>query len=181
MKLLTRVAYSLSAAFFALSLAAPASAQESKSAPLAKQLAMALDAAKLDSIAAKDPVSPDVFVAALYFPGIQLLTVSGKYSVPQLLFERLLKKEYRDVYLDLNGAATEKTFIEDPGADGLKAKRENNQPFDQAEVAGKRVMFDGEWKAQKMSDQDYQKAFAVADERYAQLLTALLAQLKKTS
>jgi len=176
-----RVAYGSLAAFIALSFAAPASAQESKSAPLAKQLAAALDAAKLDSIAAKDPATPDVFVAALYFPGMQLLTVSGKYSVPQLLFERLIKKEYRDIYLDLNGAGTEKTFIEDPGADGIKAKRENNQPFDQAEMAGKRARFDGEWKAQKMSEQDYQKAFSAADERYTQILTALLAQLKKTS
>ena len=88
---------------------------------------------------------------------------------------------YRDVYLDLNGAATAKVFIEDPGADGLKAKRESNQPFDQAEVAGKRTMFDGDWKAQKTSEQDYMKAFTTADERYAQILTALLAQLKKSS
>src|SRR4051812_3584805 len=73
-------------------------AQESKSAPLAKQLAAALDAGKLDSIAAKDPAAPDVFVAALYFPGMQLLVVSGKYAVPQLLESRVGRKEYRDVY-----------------------------------------------------------------------------------
>jgi len=181
LKLLTRVASRSLAALVVLCLSASASAQESKSAPLARQLAAALDAAKLDSIAAKDPDAPDVFVAALYFPGMQLLVVSGKYSVPQLLNERLGRKEYRDVYLDLNGAATAKTFIEDPGADGLKAKRENNQPFDQAEVAGKRAMFDGEWKPQKMSEQDYMKAYAAADERYTQILTALLAQLKKSS
>ena len=71
--------------------------------------------------------------------------------------------------------------VEDPGADGLKAKRENNMAFDQAEMAGKRTMFDGDWKAQKLSEQDYTKAFAAADERYAQILAALLAQLKKTS
>ena len=110
---------------------------------------------------------------------MQLLVVSGKYSVPQLLTTRLANKEYRDVYLDLNGAATAKIFIEDPGADGLKAKRESNQPFDQVEMAGKRTMFDGDWKAQKLSEQDYMKAFSTADERYAQILTALLAQLKK--
>lgn len=181
MKLFTRVAFVLLAAVLALSLSAPASAQESKSAPLAKQLAAALDAAKLDSIAAKDPEGTDVFSAALYFPGLQLLVVSGKYSVPQLLVTRLANKEYRDVYLDLNGAATAKVFIEDPGADGLRAKRENNQAFDQAEMAGKRTMFDGDWKAQKLSEADYAKAFAAADERYAQILASLLAQLKKTS
>ena len=181
MKLLTHVAYGLLSGLLALTVATPVSAQESKSAPLAKQLASALDAAKLDSIAAKDPDAPDAFAAALYFPGMQLLVVSGKYSVPQLLNTRLTNKEYRDVYLDLNGAATAKIFIEDPGADGLKAKRESNQPFDQVETAGKRTMFDGDWKTQKLSEQDYMKAFAAADERYAQILTALLAQLKKTS
>lgn len=183
MKSLTRVAHGLLAAFIALSFAWPAAAQEptSKAAPLARQLAAALDAAKLDCIAAKDPDAPDVFVAALYFPGMQLLAVSGTYSAPQLLTARLAKKEYRDVYLDLNGAATARTFIEDPGVDGLKAKRETNQPFDQAEMDGKRTRFDSDWKQQKMSEQDYLKAFSAADDRYAQMLAALLAQLKKTS
>jgi hypothetical protein len=181
LKLLTRVAYGSLVAFIALSFVRPASAQDSKSAPLARQLAAALDAGKLDSIAAKDPDAPDIFVAALYFPGMQLLTVSGKYSVPQLLSDRLAKKEYRDIYLDLNGAATAKIFIEDPAADGLKPKRESNQPFDQVEMAGKRMMFDGDWKQQKMSEQDYLKAFSAADDRYAQMLSALLAQLKKAS
>jgi hypothetical protein len=180
-KLLTHVTFGVLAGLLAVTVAAPASAQDSKSASLAKQLSAALDAAKLDSIAAKDPESPDAFAAALYFPGTQLLVVSGKYSVPQLLTTRLANKEYRDIYLDLNGAATAKIFIEDPGADGLKAKRESNQPFDQTEVAGKRTMFDGDWKAQKLSEQDYMKAFSAADERYAQILAALIAQLKKTS
>jgi hypothetical protein len=171
------------AAVVVLSLSTAASAQESKSAPLAKQLAAALDAAKLDSIAAKDPSAPDIFVAALYFPGVQLLVVSAKYSVPQLLTERLLKKEYRDTYLDLHGASVpaSKVVVEDPGADGLKAKREENQAFDSYEADGKRTMFDGDWKKQKLSEQDYMKAFSAADERYTQILTALIAQLKKTS
>lgn len=181
MKLFMRVAYVSLAAAVALSVARPAAAQDSKSVPLARQLAAALDAAKLDSIAAKDAEGTDGFSAALYFPGMQLLVVSGKYSVPQLLTTRLANKEYRDVYLDLNGAATAKVFIEDPGADGLKARRESNQPFDQAEMAGKRTMFDGDWKAQKLSEQDYAKAFSAADERYAQILAALLAQLKRSS
>ena len=91
---------------------------------------------------------------------MQLLVISGSYSVPQLLTERVGRKEYRDVYLDLNGAsiADTKVFIEDPGADGIKAKREDNQAFDQCEIAGKRTMFNGDWKTQKMSEQDYMKA-----------------------
>ena len=182
MKLLPRVVLCPLVALICLS-PAVASAQESKSAPLAKQLAAALEEAKLDSIAAKDPSAPDAFVAALYFPGMQLLVISGKYSVPQLLTERVGRKEYRDVYLDLNGAsiADTKVFIEDPGADGIKAKREDNQAFDQCEMAGKRTMFNGDWKMQKMSEQDYMKAYSAADDRYSQILTALLAQAKKSS
>ena len=174
----TRVA----AVLVAASIASPAFAQESKSAALAKQLTAALNAGKLDCIAAQDPNAPDIFVAALYFPG-SLLVVSGKYSVPQLLSDRLLKKEYRDVYMDLNGAATAdtKVFIQDPGADGLRAKREENQAFDIVEIAGKQTMFNSDWKGQKLSEQDYMKAFGDADERYAKILTALLAQVKKTS
>ena len=122
MSLMTRVGCGSLVALVVLTLAAAASAQESKSAPLAKELAAALDAAKLDSIAAKDPSAPDLFVAALYFPGTQLLVVSAKYSVPQLLNERLTKREYRDVYLDLNGASVPdtKVFI-----DGQPAKAED--------------------------------------------------------
>jgi len=181
MKLLTRVVMcSLVLVWLA---PAVASAQESKSSSLAKQLAAALDAGKLDSIAAKDPASPDVFAAALYFPGMQLLVISGKYAVPQLLNDRVGRKEYRDVYLDLNGAsaADTKVFIEDPGADGLKAKREENTAFDQCEIGGKRTMFNGDWKMQKLSEDDYMKAYGAADARYSQILTALLAQAKKTS
>ena len=42
-------------------------------------------------------------------------------------------------------------------------------------------MFDGDWKTQQLSEDDYMKAFSAADERYAQILAALLAQAKKTS
>lgn len=170
-------------AVLAISLAATASAQDSKSTSLAKQLAAALDAAKLDSIAAVDPAKPDTFVAALYFANTELLVVSAKYAAPQLLQERLAKKEYRDTYIDLNSASVtdSKMFIEDLGADGLKAKREENQPFDAVESAGKRTAFDGEWKKQKLSEQEYMQAFTNADTRYAELLATLLAQLKKTS
>jgi hypothetical protein len=166
-----------------LGVPSPASAQESKSASLARQLAAVLDAGKLDSVAAKDPSAVDAFCAALYFPGAQLLVVAAKYSVPQLLVERLGKKEYRDTYLDLNGAAVagSKVFIQDGAADGLKPKNADNQAPDIYEAAGKQILFDGDNKKIKMSDQDYQKAFADADERYSQILTALIAQLKKTS
>lgn len=166
-----------------LPLAPAAAAQEGKSVALAKQLSAALDAAKLDAVAAKDASSADTYVAALYFPGAQLLVVSAKYSAPQLLEARLNKKEFRDIYIDLSSASIpeSKMFVQDAGADGIRAKREEGQAFDIVETAGKPMMFDGDWKKQKLSEQDYMKAFTAADDRYAEMLAALLAQLKKTS
>ena len=180
---MTRVGYGSLAIVIVLSQATTAIAQESKSAPLAKQLAEALDAAKLDSIAAADPTQPGTFVAALYFANTQFLVVSAKYAVPQLLTERLTKKEFRDVYIDLNSASIpdSKIFIEDLAADGLKARRDENQPYDTYELAGKRTTFDSDWKKQKLTEQDYMKAFSTADDKYVHILTALLSQLKKTS
>jgi hypothetical protein len=162
--------------------AAPGSAQESKSAPLAKQLIAELDAGKLEAIAAKDPSNQDTYLGALYIKGFQLLVIANKYSVPAALDGRLSKKEYRDLYIDLNSSpANNRVFIEDLGADGLKAKREENQPFDSVEINGGRTMFDSDWKKQKLSEDEYMKTFSAADDRYSQILTALLAQLKKGS
>jgi hypothetical protein len=165
----------------ALVFTSSASAQDSKSAPLAKQLASALDASKSDSIAAKDPANPDTYIGALYFPGFEILVIGGKYSAPALLDARLAKKEYKDVYVELNVAIMPdtKVFIEDMGINGLAPDREENQPFDSIELAGKKTALDGDWRRQKLSEDDYMKAFAAADERYAQMLTALLEQAKK--
>lgn len=168
-----------------LGLFAPqARAQTSKSAPLAKELVAALAAAKLENIAAKDPAAPDIFFAALYMPGLQLLVVSGSYAEPSLLETRIYRKEYRDVYVDLSSASSAATrvLIEDLGSDGVKVKREGKLlPFDSVELGGKRTMFDGDWKKQKLSEEVYMTNFGVADERYAQILTALLAQAKRGS
>ncbi len=156
-------------------------AQDSQSAALAKQLTDLLDAQKLDSIAAKDSSQADVYIAALYFPG-QLMVVSAKYSVPVLLNEKLAKKDYREIYMDLNSASDPKTkcLIMDLGADGLKAKVDGNK-LDTFEVGGKTRSFDGEWKAQKLTEEEYLKGFADADARYVKMLQALIAQLKRTS
>jgi hypothetical protein len=164
-----------------LAFAVAARAQEPKSAALAKQLVLALEAAKLDSVAAKDPANPDTYIGALYIPGAQLLTISAKYTAPMLLDARIGKKEYRDVYIDLNSAGTPgtKVFIEDLGIDGLRARRDDNLAFDSFEASGKRTSFNNDWRGQQLSEQDYMKAFSTADERYSQMLNALLAQLKQ--
>ena len=70
-------------------------------------------------------------------------------------------------------------FVEDLGADGLRAKRSENQPFDSYEAAGKRIAFDGNPSRQRLSEEEYLKTLSAADERYSHMLTALLTQLKK--
>jgi hypothetical protein len=163
-------------------LPAAVQAQESRSAASAKQLAQLLQEKKFDSIAAPHPGAPDMFVAALYFPG-QLLVVWARYTAPTLLNEKITKGEYRDVYVDLNSASVpeSRVLITDFGADGLKAKHEENQPFDQQDVRGKGIRFDGNWYDQKMSEEDYMKVYVEADRAYAEALDALIAQVKKGS
>ena len=172
----------LLAVFMLLVLGGSAMAQDTKSASLAKELAAALDAAKLTAIAAKDPSDPEAFVAAMYFSGSQLLVVGAKYSPAVLLNEKLNKKEYQEIYIDLNsaGVAGSKLFIEDPGADGLKADHKDNEAFDTIERGGKRTNFDDHWrKEQKLSEEQYAKVVADADALYSRLLQALLAQAKR--
>jgi hypothetical protein len=149
----------------------------SKSTALATELTQMLQEQKLDSVAARE--SADQFVSALYFPG-QLLVVGGRYSAPDRLTYLILQKSYKDAYADLSSAAEQssKVFVMDLGANGLKFKRENNN-MDTADVGGKSIAFDGEWKKAKISETDYLKTFETTDERYAQMLQVLLAQLKK--
>ena len=155
----------------------PALAQESKSAALAGELTALLDQMKLDSVAGQ---YADQVVGALYIPGTQLLVVTAKSSAH---FDPMLKqKAYRDVYIDLNGIPdTTKVFIQDLGANGLRFKRENNQPYDSVDVGGKTISFDGDWGKAKISEQEYTKVWQTYDDRYTQILQALIAALKKPS
>ena len=106
--------------------------------------------------------------------------VSGKYAAPPLLNEKIAKKDYRDVYIDLNSAsvAGSKVFVIDLNADGLVAKPGDGQGTDSVEQAGKTMTFDGDWKKAKMSEAEYFKAFADADGAYSRALELLIAQLK---
>ena len=156
-----------------------ASAQESRSAAVAAELTKLLDEMKLDAVAARH--GADQFVAALYFQGSQLLVVGAKYSTPDRITYLIGQKQYRDVYADLSSASEQatKVFVMDLGANGLKFKRENNEPFDTVESSGNSIAFNGE--RGKLSEDDYRKAFATSDEQYATMLQALLAALKKPS
>jgi hypothetical protein len=154
--------------------------QQSKSAALAVELTKLLDANKLDSVAAK---AADQYVGALYIQGTQLLVVQARYTVPERMNQLISTKAYRDAYIDLNSASDLKTkiFISDLGANGLRFKKENNQPSDTVDLPGKSIAFDGEWDKAKISEADYTKTYQSTDEQYSLMLQALIGALKKPS
>jgi hypothetical protein len=172
----------LAVLFAAAALAAPIAAapQDSKSADLVKQLGQLLDEKKLDAIAAADANTPGTFIAALYFPGTQLLAVSAKYSAPQLLTDKLAKKDYRDVYVDLSSASVigSKVFVMDTFADGLVLKPKGDAAPDAVERGTSSTTFDGDFKKAKLSEADYTKSYDEAEAAYVKMLQALIAKLK---
>lgn len=154
-----------------------AAPQGSKSAPLAKQLALLLDASKLDSIAAVDPNG--AFVAALYIPGTQLLVVSGKFQTPESGLYRLQQKEYRELYMDLMGGAVpgSRLVASDVSCDGFAVRPQGDAPADTWERDSKTQAFEGSRKA-KLSDEAYLQVYSEADAEYARLLGLLVTQAK---
>lgn len=173
---------SIVAAVLVLALSGAAAArQDGKSSAAAKQLTQALDAAKLDAIAAPDPSDPSTFVAALYIQGSQLLIVSAKYAAPPLLTAKMKSKEYRDIYMDLSSAsvAGSKVFIIDHECNGLASRPNGDSAADSWEAGTQQVTFDGEWKKAKLTEDAYGKAFSDAEQRYTRILALLTAQVKQ--
>jgi hypothetical protein len=160
-----------------------AAAQEPVSAAPAKELSQLLTSRKLDSIAARMPDSREEFVGALAFPG-QLMVVWAKTTAPEYINEKLIRKEYKEVYIDLNSASVVESrhFVTDLGPDGLRAKPEQKQgPADSHDAGTKSMRFDGSWREDKMSEADYMKAHADADAAYAKAVKALIDEIKKAS
>src|SRR4029453_9289608 len=167
-----------------LALCVPAAlgAQDLKSSDLARQLTQLLDSKKLDTIAVADSQKPGTFVAAMYFPGTQLLVVSAQYAAPALLTELLARKDFRGVYVELSPASVQSSrlFVRDAYANGLMVKPSGEQPADSVETGGKEATFDGGWKKAKITEADYLKSYADADAAYTRVLQSLIAHLKSS-
>ena len=169
--------------FFALTtvFTVGAAAQEPKSAALAKELSQLLTSKKLESIAARMPDSREEFVGALAFPG-QLMVVWAKTTAPSVVNEKLMRKDYKEVYIDLNSASVVESrhFVTDLGPDGLRVKPDQKQgPADSHDLGAKTMRFDGSWREDKMSEADYMKAYGDADAAYAKAIQALIEEIKK--
>jgi hypothetical protein len=172
----------------ALGVAAAASAasaaedgKASKSSVQAAALARQLAQAKLQYIATKDPSDPGRFVAAMHVPGSQLMIVSAKYGAPALLNEKVLLGKFQDAYIDLNSAsdAATRVIVEDLRADGFALTKSKDTLRDSFEANGKRVIFDFDWRKQKLSQAEYFSALEAADAQYARMLELLIAEASK--
>jgi hypothetical protein len=172
------------AATLAVAVAAPARAENAKpskssvqAAALAKQLAQA----KLQYIATKDPTDPGRFVAAMHLPGAQLMIVSARYGAPALLNEKVLLGKFQDAYIDLNSAseAATRIIVEDLRADGFALSKGKDTLRDSFESNGKRVVFDFDWRKQKLTEAEYFSTLEAADTQYARMLELLIAEAQK--
>jgi len=132
-----------------------------QSAALAEELAQLLNGAQLDAIATKDSEGTDRYVAALAFPG-QLIVVSARYEVPMYIEAKISNGEYREVYLDLNGASIPdtKVLITDVGADGLMS---GDETADMVDTGSGPALFDGD---------------ADAEVQYVRMLNALISEAR---
>jgi hypothetical protein len=158
------------------------------SAAKAKEVVSLMQAKQLQAFAARDPLQPGRFVAAMHVPDVQLLTVSAAYSKASDIDYSLYNKAYQNAYLDLNAGAlaSDKFWVDDAQADGLVAvPGKKVVQFDTVAVSGERQVFDGDFvpagrkNAKKIPQDVYMKKFQEADERYARVLDALLEALKK--
>jgi hypothetical protein len=178
-----RAAASIVAAVLALDLAAALDAkaeQASKSGPLAQALSQQLEQAKLQYIAARDPSEEGRFIAAMHLAGLQLLVISAKYAAPPLITEKLIQGKYQDAYIDLSSASerASRIIIDDLRANGLPRTKQKDQVADVYEAGGKRVVFDFDWRKQKLTEEEYAKALDAAETQYSRMLTLLLERAK---
>jgi hypothetical protein len=159
---------------------AGAGGQEPASREAAAHLTRLLDQQKLEAVATRDPADPGRFIAALYFPGAQLLVLRGAYAAPDFLERRIVERQYRDVYVEL-GSATAldgRCFVMDMAADGLRPTRDREAPFDLVYRNGtEQIAYDGEWKRQELTHGAYRERFALDDAEYTRMLAALAASL----
>ena len=159
-------------------------AQTFASGDAAQTLIAALDRLGLEAIAAVDPSEPDTFVAALKIQGGRLLVVQARHPSVDGILQRLAARQYRDVYLDLQGTPTQKGkfFVQDAGANGIRTTLPGSVEVDVLYEDGQRqTLFDGNLIAQQVTAAEYEARLAAADVRYARLLTLLKAALPATT
>jgi hypothetical protein len=173
------IRHSLSLLLVFLAGAAAPGAQATSSTAAVKELAGILTSHNQTAIAARDPETGG-FVAALFYPGVQMLVVSAKPAAAPAIEALLTSKNFQDVYAALQDGTAEKgrMFVQDIGADGL---HDGGESVDVVYQGGAQMLFDGNPRRHKLSDKAYHDAFASADARYAQMVSLLLGEAKRAA
>ncbi|HOC17409.1 MAG TPA: hypothetical protein PKK95_04025 [Vicinamibacterales bacterium] len=170
----------LAVAAFLLSTAA-VGAQTPNSSTLGAELAQLLEQRQLNNVAAKDPEHPGFFVAASHIPGQQLLVLSARSTAPDYVEYVLGASKYDEVYATLNFASAPdgKLLVQDMGCDGLRLEATESGTDVAYLDAAKTAIFNGDWKKQGVSEQEYRQTFEEVEARYARALSLLVEQLKR--
>ena len=93
-------------------------------------------------------------------------------------------KERVLLYLDLNAAADKegRLFITDSQANGLRAEPEKNAPFDISwRDMSSQILYNRDWKSQKMKEDAYRKRFTEDEAQYTAMLEILKNALSAAS
>ena len=150
----------------------------------ARDLVYALERLGLSAIATADPAEPSTFVAALYIPRSRLLVVSARHPSVEAVAQRIADHQYREVYLDLYGSpdTRDKFFVQDSGADGILSALPGSGDVDVLYENGVRqTVFNGDTEGQNLTESEYDAKWAIADNRYARLLTLLKTKLDESA
>jgi hypothetical protein len=154
-----------------------APAEMPQSSTLVKQLVTAMSAVKLDAIAAKDPADPGRFVAALVFPGVQVLVISSHHKSVDYVTMQLGKRDFREVYDALQqGVPESRLFFHDMGCDGF-VRNDSIDIFYEGPTA--QTLLDGDWAAQSLTETAYDAKRKAAEAQYAHALRVLLDAARK--
>ena len=181
---------SVGAGWLVITSSADVSAQGAPSASVAKakELAATMKAKKLEAFAMRDATAPNRFIAVICNPDVQILLVNAAYGRPSDIEYRLLQKDYTTAYRDLKTAtiATDRFFVDDILGDGLVAVPVKNGLPDSTALDATKTVFEGPADPKKRNDKRmaadaYAKIFSETDQRYAQLLDAIVAELKKSA
>lgn len=145
----------------------------------ARALVVSLQNEPLDAFAAPDPDRPGRFVAVLYV-GDQLLVVETTHESPARIADLIAAQRYRDVYFNLRGTRGLKKFVvQDAAADGLLTLPSAHGSVDVIYEDGARALrFNGDPRAQGLTEGDYNARFEAADVEYGRMLTTLVRALE---
>ena len=148
---------------------------------LAAQVAAQFNDGQLNAYAVEDPNDDGRFVAAIVVDG-HVLAVSAVHPRPAVVRQRIAAARPRAVYFILSTSADTRgrLFVGDLGTPGLTLSRDASGSCDITwRESTHEVMFDGNWRAQDLSEAEYHRRFASDEEEYGAMLRLLNAALSQ--